>query len=124
MKTILIVLTLSASLIAGEMPNAPSAERKPKLFSRENVIAFTLNTALRAADSAATCSNLSHGKVEWTAPTQSCAGTAAWTMSGVPVQILGVWMLQRTGHRKIARVLAWGMPASDAVYLSISLANR
>ena len=45
MKNILIVLTLSASLIAGEMPNAPSAERKPKLFSRENVIAFTLNTA-------------------------------------------------------------------------------
>ena len=124
MKLLLLVLALSTSLLAGELPNTPSADRTPKLLTRENVIAFSLNAALRSADAVITCRNLASGGVEWTAPSQSCAGTTAWVMSGVPIQIVGVWFLQRTGHRKMARVLAWGMPASDAAYLSISLAHR
>ena len=126
-KTAAALLLLATASLAGEMPNAPSADRQQKLFSRENVAAFTLNLAVRTTDSVLTCRTLAAGGRELVNPTQSCGANAALIMSAVPLQIGAVWFFQRTHHNKLARIAAWGIPAGDVpavLYTATHAAGR
>lgn len=114
----MVARAIAVLLLCGAMAG------QEKLLTKENVIAFSLNAGLRTADAVLTCQNLSHGAREYSAPFQSCAGVSMWTLSGIPAQVFGVWMLQKHGHRKMARLLAWGMPVSDAGYLAVTVKNR
>ena len=119
MKRSLVILLLTGTLVAAEIPDAPQPQHT-RLWSRQNIVAFSLNAGLRVADSAVTCQNLSHGGHEFSLPMQSCGGVTAWNLSMVPAQIGAVYLLQRTGHHKLARITAWGFPAADVPSLAYS----
>ena len=110
------LLLLASASLAGELPNAPSADRQqaPRLWSKENVTAFAVNAGLRTADAALTCRNLNAGGREYEAPMQTCAGNAAFQLAMIPAQIGAVKLLQHYHHYKLARIAAWGFPAADA----------
>ena len=112
------LLLLASASLAGELPNAPSADRQqaPRLWSRENVTAFAVNAGLRVADTAITCHGLNSvkGWREYELPTQSCGPAAGMILASVPLQIGAVWLLQHYHHYKLARIAAWGFPAADA----------
>jgi len=112
------LLLLASASLAGELPNAPSADRQqaPRLWSKENVTAFAVNAGLRTADAAITCRGFNNtpGWREHELPSQSCAGTATMILVSVPAQIGAVWLLQHYHHYKLARIAAWGFPAVDA----------
>jgi len=116
--TVLTSLLLASATLAhaGELPNAPSADRQQaaRLFSRQNVAAFTINAGLRTADAALTCRNLNRGGREYEAPMQTCAANAAFQLAMIPAQIGAVKLLQHYHHYKLARIAAWGFPAADA----------
>ena len=110
------LLLLASASLAGELPNAPSADRQqaPRLWSKENVTAFAVNAGLRTADAALTCRNLNAGGREYEAPMQTCAGNAAFQLAMIPAQIGAVKLLQHYHHYKLARIAAWGFPVVDA----------
>ena len=120
-KTAIVELALVATLALTcrcetPLPDAPvpvsPAETHQKFFTRENVIAFSLNVGIRSVDSALTCRNLANGGHEFVNQTQSCAGNVALIMSVVPLQMICV-KLAGPNHRKIAAACRWGAPISD-----------
>ena len=123
-----IVTFLCVTARCETLPDAPVLGQPEaihaRLLTREFISAIAVNAGLRVTDAVITCHNLGVGGHEYMLPTQSCAGASAWVLSGIPVQVLGVWAFERTGHHKLARIVAWGMPASSAISVTFSATKK
>ena len=123
--TVLVaVLVLSALAHCQDFPDAPEPQHN-RTFSREYLIAYSVNAGVRVADAAVTCHSASRPNFhELTAPSQTCAGISAWVMAGVPAQIATVALLNHYHHYKAARWAAWFYPAIDVPGLIYTATNQ
>ena len=121
-----IVVFLTVTAHCETLPDAPAlgtpAETHQRLFTRENLVAFSLNVGIRSVDVYITCHNLGSGGHEFVNQTQSCAGNAAMILSVVPLQMVCVKLAQ-PNHRKIAAFCRWGAPVSDVPSVIYSLSH-
>ena len=114
MKTVALVLLLATFSHAQDTP----------FWTRQQIIAQSANFALRAADTALTCRDLSRGWIEAWEPTQTCRGVVLWTMAGVPASIGLSYALHRTHHDRIARWVPYIFASGSAAGITYSFWPR
>jgi hypothetical protein len=127
LKFVAAVLLLSTVAAAGELPDAPTPQAPPpaRFWDRQQVIGFAASTGMRAWDSAYTChlSQAPGWHEDWL-PAQSCAGVVGLLAAGEIAQTGLQYLLYRTGHRKLQRIVPWVSVAVSAAAISRSYANQ
>jgi hypothetical protein len=105
--TTMAVLFFSTSCVA--LPNSPTPKvEAPKVthahfWDHTNKAEFAVMSVAAAFDMGQTCYFLSHGEREYVL-TQSCGKNVAITASLVGLAAGSAWLLNRSGHRKLARI--------------------
>lgn len=100
----------------------PPAKSQPKFWDRQQIIGFAASTGMRAWDAAQTCSKFANDPLwrERWLPTQSCAGVTSLLMTGEAAQTAAQYLLFRTGHRKLERIIPWVSTAVSGVAIGLA----
>ena len=115
--TKLIIIPLLAMCCYAQ--DAPS-----HFWTRQQIVAQSMNAAARAADVAQTCYHLRNGWREAWEPSQSCTGVAMWTFSGVPASIGTSYLLHRRGHERMARWTPYLFTAGSVAAIAFTYSHH
>ena len=116
-----IVPPMRASPLVQPVTPKPSPEHK--FFDRQQLLALSVHSGVRLADTIKTCRSLSHGGVEDWIPTQSCGGVAAWQAGSVGVALGVGWLFHHYGHHRLERLTPWVGTGASAAGLTKSVFN-
>ena len=120
---------LESSSTAIAAVTAP-AER-PGFWTKQQISWQAVNAGLHIADAVQSCErvhplrwNAAHTHwtqvTEMTAPFQSCAGIAAWTLGEIPLSVGLSYALHRGGHDRLALLVPQISAGADAVAIGYS----
>ena len=117
MKRIWIVLLCASNVVAQDAPS--------KFWDRQRIARESVAYGLAATDIANTCYSLKvlGGHEQW-APTQSCAGVAAWIAAGQVSQTAMSYWAYKHGHMRLSRAIPWVSTSGSGVAIGYSLAHR
>lgn len=100
---LLRTIAFTATVLAGSAFLLHAQDQpKEKFWTTPQIAWQSANFAAGAADIAITCNNLHRGWVEATAPSQSCAGIAAWVFGSKAAELGASYLFARSGHERIA----------------------
>ena len=117
MKQIWIVLLCASTVVAQDALS--------KFWDRQRIASESVAYGLAATDIANTCYSLKvRGWHERWAPTQSCAGVAAWIAAGQAGQTAMSYRAYKHGHMRLSRAIPWVSASRSGLAITYSLAHR
>ena len=111
------ILLVSALLVCAHLAESQETAQQSKFWTEGQIIGQTANLGIRLTDAIRTCQLPGR---ETMAPFQSCAGTTVWILGGVPASIGTAYLLHRTHHNKLARIVPWLYFSTDSYAVGYS----
>jgi hypothetical protein len=104
-------------------PAAAPITSEHTFFDHQQLLALSVHSGIRVADTIKTCRELSHGGVEEWIPSQSCGGVAAWEAGSVGLALGVGWIFHHYGMHRLERLTPWVGTGASAAGLTKSVFN-